>query len=268
MLRNVFLKTLRDRRRGLVWWSLGVFAFALFIGLFWPILRDSQDQLEAVLANLPDEMFGLFGVATAAEMFTPEGYVSSRAFGLLVPVVFAVYATAMGAQLIAGEEEAHTMDLLLANPVPRTRVVWQKWLAMVAVMAILGLALLAAVVIADLAFGLGIPFDRYFAASFQATLLGLVFGSVAFAAGALGARRGLTLGIVSALAVASFLVNSLGTVTDWMEKVRVVSPFYYYDSNRPLIDGIDWVNVLVLVAVSVLAALAAWWGFGRRDVRM
>ncbi|MGD9738644.1 MAG: ABC transporter permease subunit [Bauldia sp.] len=268
MLNNVFLKTLRDRRRSLVWWSLGVFVFALFIGLFWPILRDSQDQLRTVLATFPDELFGLFGVASADEMFTPAGYVSSRAFGLLVPVVFAVYAAAMGAQLIAGEEEAHTMDLLLANPVPRERIVWQKWLAMVAVMAILGLALLAAVVIADIAFGLGIPFDRYFAASLQATLLGLVFGSVAFAAGALGAPRGLTLGIVSALAVATFLVNSLGTVTDWMEKVRVVSPFYYYDSKRPLVEGFDVVNALILAAVAVAGVLVARWGFPRRDVRI
>jgi ABC-2 type transport system permease protein len=96
VLRNVFLKTIRDRRRGLLWWSVGVFVFALFIGLFWPILRDSQDQLQAILANFPDELFGLFGVATAEEMFTPAGYLSSRAFGLIVPVVLAVYATAMG----------------------------------------------------------------------------------------------------------------------------------------------------------------------------
>ena len=268
MLRNLFLKTLRDRRRSLVWWSLGVFVFALFIGMFWPILRDSQDQLQVILANLPQELFGLFGVATVEEMFTPPGYLSSRAFGLLVPVVFAVYAAAMGAQLIAGEEEAHTMDLLLANPISRERVVWHRWLALVAVMAILGVALLAAVAIADIAFGLGIPFDRYLAACFQATLLGLVFGSVAFAAGALGARRSLALGIVSAMAVAAFLVNSLGTMTEWMEKVRVLSPFYYYDSNRPLFDGIDWLNVLVLAAVSVLALGVALWSFPRRDVRM
>lgn len=268
MLRNLFLKTIRDRRRALVWWSVGVFVFALFIGLFWPILRDSQDQLQAVLANFPEELFGLFGVATAEDMFTPAGYLSSRAFGLLVPVVFAVYATAMGAQLIAGEEEAHTMDLLLSNPMSRRQLVWQKWLALLAVMALLGLATLLSAYVADLLFGLGIRFDRYVAVCLQATLLGLLFGSIGFAAGALGARRGLILGIVSALAVAAFLVNSLGTITEWMEKVRVISPFYYYDSNRPLVDGIDWLNVLVLAAVSVVALGVALWSFPRRDVRM
>lgn len=267
MLRNLFLKTIRDRLRGLIWWSLGVFVFALFIGLFWPILRDSQEQLQAILANFPDEIFGLFGVASAEEMFTPAGYLSSRAFGLLVPVVFAIYATAMGAQLIAGEEEARTMDLLLANPISRQQVVWHKWLALVTIMAVLGIALLVAVVTSDIAFGLGVPFDRYFAASFQATLLGIVFGSVAFAAGAFGARRGLTLGIVSALAVATFLVNSLGPVTEWMEKVRVVSPFYYYDSNRPLLNGVDWVNAAVLAIVATLLLVVALWAFPRRDVR-
>lgn len=268
MLRNVFLKTLRDRRRGLLWWSVGILAYALFIGLFWPFLRDSQEQLEALIATYPQELFGVFGMETGAEMFTPEGYLVSQAFGWLVPVVFAIYATAMGAQLIAGEEEAHTMDLLLANPIARQTVVRQKWFGLVAAMALLGIVLFLSAWAADVLFGLAVPVDRYAAVCIQATLLGILFGSLAFAAGALGARRGLILGIVSAAAVAAFLVNSLGSITDWMERIRVASPFYYYDSNRPLMEGIDWLNVGVLGAGSLVLLAVALWAFPRRDIRI
>lgn len=215
MLRNVFLKTLRDRRRGLFWWSLGILVYALFIGLFWPFLRDSQQELEALVAAYPQELFGLFGIGAADEMFIPAGYLASQAFGWLVPVVFAIYAAAMGAQLIAGEEEAHTMDLLMSNPIPRRRLVWQKWLGLVAAMAVLGVVTLLSSFLADIIFGLAIPWDRYAAVCLQAALLGLLFGSIGFAAGAAGARRGLILGLVSALVVAAFLINSLGTVTNW-----------------------------------------------------
>jgi ABC-2 type transport system permease protein len=199
-------------------------------------------------------------------MFTPAGYLASQVFGWLVPVTFAIYAAAIGAQLIAGEEEANTMDLLLANPVTRTRVVLEKWIALVILMIILGAALLASVLINEAIFALGIATDRYVAASVQATLLGLLFGSIGFAAGAIGARRGLILGIVSAIAVLAFLINSLGTLTAWLERARYFSPFYYYDSNRPLFEGIDWTNVAVLAGVSVAGLLVALMAFPRRDV--
>lgn len=266
MLRNVFLKTIRDRRRALLWWSLGILVYALFIGLFWPVLEDSREELEALIAAYPRELLGLFGVEEGAEMFTPSGYLESQAFGWLVPVVFAIYAAAMGAQLIAGEEEAGTLDLLLANPIARTRVVWQKWLGLAAAMATLGIVLFVSVVLTDVLFDFGIPLDRYVAVCVQAALLGLLFGSLAFAAGALGGRRGLILGIVSAAAVATFLINSLGSLTDWMERLRYASPFYYYDSSQPLTNGMDWVNAIVLAGGSALCLAAALWGFPRRDV--
>jgi ABC-2 type transport system permease protein len=266
VLRNLLLKTLMDRWRALFWWSLGIVVYTLFLGALWPVMEQSREQFAAMLDVYPQELLGMFGVGDMQEMFTPAGYLVAQAFGWLVPVVFAIYAAAMGAQLIAGEEEANTMDLLLANPIPRTRVVWQKWAGLVLAMAALGLVLLAAAVATDRLFGLGIPLDRYVAVCVQATLLGLLFGSVAFAAGAMGARRGLIIGIVSAFAVAAFLVNSLGTITEWLRTARYFSPFYYYDSNRPLFEGIDWLNVTVLAAIAVAGLAVALFAFPRRDV--
>ena len=84
MLRNIVFKTLRDRRRSIVWWSVGIFIYTIFVGFFWPILEDQRDALIAFLDAYPTEMFGFFGIETAEEMFTPAGYLNSQAFGWLV----------------------------------------------------------------------------------------------------------------------------------------------------------------------------------------
>jgi ABC-2 type transport system permease protein len=268
MLRSLVLKTVRDRRRGLLWWSVGILAYALFLGAFWPVLDESRDALESLLAAYPEDLFGLLGVANADEMFTPAGYLASQAFGWLVPGVFAVFASAMGAQLISGEEEAKTMDLLLANPLSRRRVVLDKWLGMVIVVAALGLAVLVSLLVIDTLFGFAIPFDRYAAVCTQVTLLGILFGSAALAAGALGSRRALILGLLCAFAIAAFLLNSLGSLADWVDRARVISPFYYYDSDRPLVEGFEWRNVVVLAGSSIGLLMLALWAFSRRDVRV
>jgi hypothetical protein len=68
------------------------------------------------------------------------------------------------------------------------------------------------------------------------------------------------------VAVATFLINSLGTATEWMETVRYISPFYYYDSNRPLANGFDWANVAALALASAVALGIARYAFPARDI--
>lgn len=266
MLRNIALKTIRDRRRMLLWWTIGIFAYSLMIAVFWPVIEDQQEQLASFLENYPSEMFAFLGIESAEEMFTPAGYISSQSFGLLVPLAFAILAAAIGAQLIAGEEEANTLDLLMSNPVSRTRVVVEKWMGLALAMLLLGVGLFVASVVTDIAFGVGVSAANYFAACVQGTLLGLVFGSAAFAVGALGGQRGLTIGIAAAIAAGTFLINSLRGVADWIETAAYISPFYYYDSNRPLFEGIDWVNVLVLAVLALIGLATAVWAFPRRDI--
>ena len=43
MLRNVFLKTLRDARRALVWWILGLVGFVALIVAVYPTVRDNPE---------------------------------------------------------------------------------------------------------------------------------------------------------------------------------------------------------------------------------
>jgi ABC-2 type transport system permease protein len=266
VLRSVFTKTLRDRRRALVWWTVGIFAYVLFMDAFWPFVAEQRQQLEQLIESLPEGMMAVFGIDTGEELFSSAGYLNSRSFGWVVPVVFAIYAIGMGARALAGEEEDKTIDLLLANPISRSRVLLEKFAAMLVIMAVLGAALWAALLVGDLLFGLGIAADRYFAATLSATLLGLLFGSVALAAGGLGARAGLIVGLVSTLAVAAFLLNSLGGVVDWLDTARKVSPFYYYDSTRPLLNELDTGHAAVLAGVTLVAVGAAVLGFRRRDL--
>jgi ABC-2 type transport system permease protein len=240
VLRSITLKTIRDRWRSLIWWSVAILVYSMFVAAFWPVLADQQEQFTTLLQAYPEGLLNIFGVGSIEDMFTPAGFLSTEAFGWLVPLLFAIFATVMGAQLIAGEEEDNTLDLLLSNPVSRTRVAVEKWLGMVAVTAVLGVALFLSVVAAGAAFDLAIPVSHYAAACFQALLLGLVFGSLAFAIGAIGGRRGLILGAVAAFAVGTFLINALSDLADWLKTVSYISPFRYYDSNTPLVNGIDW----------------------------
>jgi len=52
VLRNIILKTLRDRRRSLLFWGLGLVALALIMVAFFPVIRDAPfKNLSAVSSS-------------------------------------------------------------------------------------------------------------------------------------------------------------------------------------------------------------------------
>jgi ABC-2 type transport system permease protein len=265
MLRNVYLKTLRDRRRLLLWWSVGVIAYMGILAASYPAVADQREELQELIDQYPQELLALFGVSPEVDLFSPAGYVDSQATALIVPLAFAILAAAMGARAIAGEEEANTIDILLANPISRREVLLQKFASMVTAVGLLAVALMVGIGLGGL-FEMDIPLGNVAAVSVSAALLALLFGAVALAAGAVTGRRGVSLAVVSLLAVASFLLDALGEVLEGLSTLRTVSPFYLYDAARPLVSGLDLGHAGLLALVTLAAVVVAVWGFERRDV--
>ncbi len=175
-------------------------------------------------------------------------------------------AVAAGARAVAGDEEAGTLELLLAHPVSRTRLVAERFGALAAAVTLLGLVVwlgtLAAVAAADMGIGVG----HLAVATLGLVLLALGFGTVALAVGARSGHRGLTLGVTAALAVAAYLADTVAPRVDSLKALQQWSPFYWYLGGEPLRTGVDLGHLLVLAAVPlVMVGLALWW-LNRRDI--
>ncbi|GHG57907.1 hypothetical protein GCM10012320_31220 [Sinomonas cellulolyticus] len=263
MLSSVLLKTLRDQWRSLAAWAAGLVVLMGMYAAFWPSIKD-QPSMNDMLQQMPEAFRNLFATQ-AADMSTPTGYVQIELLSFMAPIVILMYAIGMGAGAIAGEEEHHTLELLLAEPVGRGRVVLEKAGAMV-----LGVALLAAVAGFALVLEGGwadlvLPGDKIAAAMAHLGLLGLVFGSLALALSASTGRPGVSKGIPAALAVLAYLVNGLAPVVDWLEPAREYSPFYQYVGHDPLRNGLDWPSAAIAVATAAVLIGAAVVGLRRRD---
>ncbi|MCE2527573.1 MAG: ABC transporter permease subunit [Actinomycetia bacterium] len=265
MLRNVTFKTLRDRRRSLFWWVVGIFGYMLGIGAVYPNVRDNQDQFEALLETYPDELLAIMGVGEES-LFDPVGFMRAEAFGWIVPLVFAIYGAAQGARAVAGEEEAGTIDLVMATPLSRFGLVWQKWLALVLTEMVLGVGLFVSLALDNVLFGMDIPLGNSAAGCFMAVLLGVFFGSLAMAVGAGTGLRGLSMGVVTLVAAGSYLLNSLGGLVEGLDTLKPLSPFYYYDASNPLRYGLDAQHTLVLAGLAVVLMVIGLLAVRRRDL--
>ena len=268
MFRSIFIKTLRDRRRSMIWWVLGTFGYLVAITATYTFFVEQQEVYESLLADYPEALLAMFGVESGAALFAPDGYLTSQAFGWLVPLLTLVLGIGIGAGAVAGEEEAGTMDLLLALPVTRTSVVLQKLGAMVVLLLVLGLSVFAGTALGAISVDMDLSMVNLAAASFNGALLGLVFGTLALAIGAATGKRGTSLGVSSGVALVAFLIQTLAPIVDWLEPVHPLTPFYYYGDNQPLVNGLHWGHAGVLIGLSALFVLIALLAFRRRDIRV
>jgi ABC-2 type transport system permease protein len=264
MLRSVGLKALYDQRRALVAWSLSFAALVAMYAAIWPSLRD-QPSMSDFLNQMPKAMRSLFA-ASGADMSTPVGYVQVELLAFMGPLLLIIYTVTTGAGAVAGEEARHTLDLLLANPVSRTRIVLEKLGAMTAGAVLIGAVTGVALVGEGALAGMTLPIDGVAAAMAHMTLLALVFGTMALAVGAATGRPALSLAVPVVVAVIAYVVNGLASVVSWLEPAQKFSPFYQYSGHDPLRNGLSWPAILVAAATIVVLAAIAVAAFRRRDV--
>src|SRR5512138_2102423 len=137
MLGSVYSKALRDQRRALVGWSIGILLLVGLMAGIWPSFRDMPD-LERFLANYPEEFGRLFNIPA---MTTGTGYLNAELFSIMLPVLFIIFAIARGARAVAGEEEAGTLETVLVTPVSPTRLLLQQAAALATGVTVLGVVL-------------------------------------------------------------------------------------------------------------------------------
>jgi ABC-2 type transport system permease protein len=240
--------------------------FLLMGALMGPLYALMDETLLEFAKDLPEALYAFVGV-TSGDMSTPEGFYEAETFGLMAPIAVMVVTIVIAARALAGEEARRTMGLLLANPISRTRVLLEKVGAMVAYAFAVGFSTFAGVWLGSLLGGLGISAGNIAAASFLATLIGLVFGALALVlSAATGLVRVAVFGSVGA-AFGFFLLNSFGSINDSLVSVAKWSPFYYYLGSKPLTNGMHWGHGAILAGLTVGLVALAIVLFQRRDLR-
>ena len=261
---SILLRSLRDQQKSLLWWFLGIAILMLITVLLYPSIG-AAPEMEALFEDMPPA-FQVF-VGEIGDITSPEGYLNSQLFALMIPLLFMFYCIGQGSGSIAGEEAAGTMDLLLANPITRTRVVLEKFGAMLAGGMVLGFATVFGLVVGALIVDMDITMSRLSEATLVSLLVGYLFGGLALLLGCWTGRRSLSIGVSVGVGVATYLLNGFAVIISWLEPYRFLSPFHYATSNDPLSNGLDLTDTLVLVAVAAVLLIGAVFTFERRDVQ-
>ena len=254
---------LRRKRGQIIGWAIGL---ALY-GLLMASMFDSIVGIEGfadLMAAYPEDLAAFFGGLTS--ITTPKGYLDIYYFEYM-PVIIGVFAVSVGAGLLVSDEEKGTLDLILSHPVSRTALFWGRVLGfLVAVLLILFVSWLSWVLPAqgtdmELAW---IEFLRPFLPLFAQLIL---FGTMALLLSLVLPSVRMAGMLTGGLLVGNYLLMGLSNLNEDLKAFVKYTPLYYYQSGEA-IDGLDWVWLGGVAAVSLAFVLLSWWRFQRRDIRV
>jgi polyether ionophore transport system permease protein len=214
--------------------------------------------------------FTFFGEPIA--LTTPTGYTTWKVLDLSVPAMLCIWTVLAGARMLRGEEEKGSMDVLLSTPQSRTSVILQKLAALGIALVIVGVLMALVTVLGEVSGGIAVDWWGALFMGLNVSLLAGVFAVLALFISQFTPGQGAAAGAAGALMVLSFLLDSIGRsivnpVTGFLQHL---SPFYYYNWNKPLIAQGDfagnlWGYVILIVLVVVLAGGSIYL-FAKREI--
>ncbi len=264
-MKSIIRWSLWDRRLAVVGWSAGISAYIALNILVYSSISGQAQALNKALDSLPAGAKALFG--GSGDFLSPIGYLNSKLYYLILPLLFIMLAVSLVRHLLVREEDSGTLELLLARPISRSRLLLAKLLASLAIMLGVGLVTLLVTIICAKSINYDVSSFRLMQASGMTLLLSLLFGSIAWALAALG-RFGKLASSAGAgvIALASYLFSSLEGFASWLEWPAKLLPYHYYEPTAILNGTYNWWNALGMGVTTVVILSAAFVGFRRRDL--
>ena len=255
--RTIVRKTLRDLRWQVVGWGLGLAALAAMLVLIYPAISAQFEGVE--MENI--------GFGEIQDLSDPRQFFQVEFF-TWSPVLMTIFAIIAGGALLAGEEGAGTLELLLSQPLARRRLFLGK-LAGVAV------AVVGVLALAGLGFLLTAPFVDLKGAVAAGELAVAPFSLLPFAWFALAATvlaatltptRGRAAALMTAGAFVAYALNIAADLVTSLDWLRFFTPYYYSDAQRVLTEGTVWWHQAALLAAALVCAALALAVFERREI--
>ena len=269
MLRNIFLKTLRDNRGAMLIWGLGL-GLIVIIGISqYPALLGGPEGQRAQMAAEMTKLLQAYSfmLGEIVPITTLGGFITVRLV-TQIPVILGLWALVAGVGLIRGEEEPGTLDVLLTTPHSRLAVFAQKGAALAVALAGAIVLLMAAMQAGALLINDSLPPAALATTALNIFTIVFFWAAVALLVGQLVTTRRGGWGVVGAALIGTNILNNLLEGIEPLKNWAWLMPFHYYSLSKPLVPGrpFEWGAWLALAgATGVVLALGAWL-FVHRDL--
>ncbi|MFH1366528.1 MAG: ABC transporter permease subunit [Patescibacteria group bacterium] len=263
----LFKKILKDNKRGLIGYGLGLLIYSLLMAMIYPSFANSGFNLEEYVKNFPEAFMKAFGV-TNLENFSFTSYIGMEYLNLMWIIIVLFYISYFASRIIAAGVEDGTIELLLSRPISRIKIALSYVsFFLIAILILEGVTLLG--------FWLPSLWEKSINIDWPAilnTMLMLLFFSLAifgysFLFSALSSSKGKVVALSACLTLVFYVMNFVYLYWSQIEWLKHFTLFYYYRGSDLLAGkAIIFTDGFVYLGIFFFCTLAGLWYFNRRDI--
>lgn len=261
---SVLLWELKRRRWFMLWWALGVSLLVGVTNISYLAIDEQAQQLDDAFAGLTESAGGFFG---GTDFFSPVGYLSSQVYYILLPLLLIIMISTLVSSLMAKDENDTTVELTLARPLSRYRLLLAKALAALGVTVVVGFVSYTVAVVT--VFAADIDINQGYLALTHALSFAFAasFGVISFTliAASRVTRKFATVAAI-VISFGGYIIDSLAGFVSQLEGVAKAMPYHYYDTAEMLTGTVDKGLIIYLVGVLLVGIIVSVIGYGRRDI--
>ena len=257
---NLLIHEIRSRWMAILFWGIGLILFGV---IYISLAPELFEQLKS-LANL--SVYKLVGL----HLESVEGYIASVILAY-ISFLLGIYALITSTSTLAGEEDSGTLELLVALPLQRWKILTAKAIALFVVIffivVIAGTGNIVALLIMNSNYPTTITAFSFFMAFIGSLPLLLGFITMGIFLGSFMPNRRIAAIIMSVYFVASYFGEHAAQISEAIEPVKYLCLFNYYDTTETVFtEGVKLADVVILLGAAGLFFTLSLFFFNRRNI--
>lgn len=263
---TIIFRTLKDRRISLLIYFIAAIGLLwMYIGIF-PSFQNQSVDLENLLKAYPEGLKKAFNFDINT-MTTIEGFLSLEQFSIVWPVMLIFLLVSFAGGSIANEIEKGTIEMLLSQPISRTKLFFSKYLTGIIILILFTLvSVLAAIPLIE-AYSISYNINNFY----KMLVLGLMFGwavySISMFFSSIFSDKGKVYGLAGGLLVLMYVLNIVASLKENLADLKYASFFYYFNPTQAMVyNKIDNYAYLVFIVTGFVFTLLALIFFTERDI--
>ncbi len=265
---GIFTRFLKDKRAMTIGFCLGALGFIeMYVALF-PSIQKQAAELNKMMATFPKEFMKAFGLDSTKVLFSSlESYMSTEYFSFFWPILVTIMAISFAGAICVGEIEKKTIEVTLAQPVSRVKILLSRYLA--GALAVTFFTIVSSYGILILAILQKIDYSlvNYSTVALMGSLCGLAIFTIATFFSVLFSERGRAIIVTTGILLLMYALNIISGLKDSLVNLQYLSFFHYFSAPQVFGENkiVDW-SIPVFVGTILVFLLAAIIRFQKRDI--
>jgi ABC-2 type transport system permease protein len=254
------------RMRTLVVGTIAIIVvYAGFIAAFYPTIKSNTAAVDAYLQAFPKGFLAAFGMT--GSLSDPGVFYGTYIASFLWPFAAALVGIALATRPVAADLERGYLELTLATPVSRVRLLGVAIAGQAAAIAVLAVVMVVSVLVGGALVNAGFDAGRFLLTVPVAIAFGAAIAGPTTLLSVVTLSRGRSAGIAAGVLIIMYLIRIVVGIQPDLGWLGGLSIFQYGDAGKIVASGtFPVLETLVLAGVGVAGWAAAVLLFRRRDL--